>query len=286
MHPETGYLEDVNGARIYYEVMGAGSPVVLLHTGNGNTSIWDGQFEELAERFRVVRFDLRGFGRSSFPPRPFLWADDLHGVLLGLGIEQAHIIGPSLGGRIAIECTVLYPELVTSLVLGAPVIRRFDWSDRVVEIRQLEDEAMMAGDFDRATDLMMSSWVWGPNRTVDQLDPTVIQRIRVMQRMAYEVQSAAARSAETPGTEEELDTPAEDRLGEIAVPVLMIVGDQDQPDALAIADQLQAGIPDIRKVVFEGVGHMVTMERPREFLDLAIEHISAVDASRAARSAT
>jgi 3-oxoadipate enol-lactonase len=285
MQPESGYLDDVNGARIYYEVMGAGDPVVLLHTGNGNTSIWDGQFEELAERFRVVRYDLRGFGRSSYPPREFLWADDLRGVMRGLGIERAHIVGPSLGGRIALECCVLYPEMVRSLVLAAPVIRRFDWSDRVVEIRRLEDEAMMAGDFDRATELMMSSWVSGPLRSIDQLDPSVIERIRVMQRVAYEVQSAAARSAETPGTEQELDRPAEDRLGEIAVPVLMVVGDQDQPDALAIADQLMAAIPDIRKVVFPGVGHMVTMERPREFLDLAIEHISAAAARQAARSA-
>jgi pimeloyl-ACP methyl ester carboxylesterase len=275
MQPECGYLDDIDGARIYYEVMGEGSPVVLLHTGNGNTSIWDGQFEELAQRFRVVRYDLRGFGRSSYPPRPFLWASDLREVLLRLGIDRAHVIGPSLGGRIAIEFTVLYPEMVQSLVLAAPVVRRFDWSDMVVQTRHREDEAMLAGEFDKATDLMMQSWVSGPCRTIDQIDPAMVARIRVTQRMAYEVQRAAARSAETPGTEEELDTPAEDRLGEITVPVLMIVGDQDQPDALAIGDLLMAGIPNIGKVVFEGVGHMITMERPREFLDRAVEHITA-----------
>jgi len=275
MQPEAGYLDDIDGARIYYEMMGRGSPVVLLHTGNGNTSVWDGQFEELARRFRVVRYDLRGFGRSSYPPRPFLWARDLREMLLRLGIERTHVIGPSLGGRIAIEFTVLYPEMVQSLVLAAPVIRRFDWSDIVVQTRHREDEAMLAGEFDKATDLMMQSWVTGPRRTMDQIDPDMVARIRVSQRMAYEVQREAARSAETPGTEEELDDPAEDRLGEIAVPVLMIVGDQDQPDALAIGEILMAGIPNIRKVVFEGVGHMITMERPREFLDLAIAHISA-----------
>jgi pimeloyl-ACP methyl ester carboxylesterase len=280
MQPERGYLDDIDGARIYYEAMGDGTPVVLLHTGNGNTSIWDGQFEELAQRFRVIRYDLRGFGRSSYPPRPFLWARDLYELLDRLGVEQAHVIGPSLGGRIAVEFTVLHPEMVRSLVLAAPVLRRFDWSDIVVQTRVREDEAMLAGEFDKATDLMMQSWVSGPYRTIDQLDPAMVERIRVTQRMAYEVQRAAASSAETPGTEEELEHPAEDRLGEIQVPVLMIVGDKDQPDALAIGDILAAGIPNIRTVVFGGVGHMITMERPREFLDLALEHISAHDAVR------
>jgi pimeloyl-ACP methyl ester carboxylesterase len=275
MQPETGYLDDIDGARLYYEQMGEGTPVVLLHTGNGNTTVWDGQFEELAQRFRVIRYDLRGYGRSSYPPGPFLWPRDLKELLTRLGVERAHIIGPSLGGRIAVEFAVLYPEMVRSLVLAAPVLRQFPWCDTIVETRAREDAAMMAGEFDKATDLMMQAWVAGPHRTVDDLDPEMIRRIRASQRMAYETQRAAASAIETPGSEEELEPPAEDRLGTITAPTLMILGDQDQPDALAIGEQLAAGIPNLRKVVFEGVGHMITMERPAEFMKLALEHITA-----------
>ena len=97
---ETGYAE-INGARLYYEVAGAGQPLALLHAGIADSRMWDDQFAVFAERYKVIRYDYRGFGKSSVPPGPYVFRDDLLGLLRHLGIARASLIGVSMGGGLA-----------------------------------------------------------------------------------------------------------------------------------------------------------------------------------------
>src|SRR3954466_129710 len=105
MQSDSGYAE-VNGARLYYEVTGAGRPLILLHEGIANLHFWDDQWEVLAREFRVVRYDLRGFGQSVAPAGPFNMRNDLSQLMRFLGIERAALMGASVGGSIVIDFTL------------------------------------------------------------------------------------------------------------------------------------------------------------------------------------
>ena len=266
---------EINGARLYYEYAGSGEPLLLIHTGNGSTDLWAGQFEALAETYRVIRFDLRGFGRSGYPPGPFLWPADARDLLRYLGVERAHVVGASLGGRIGLELALIAPGLVASLVLAAPVLREQAWSAEVVALRAREDEHFLAGDFAGAATAMMQSWVAGPHRTLDQVDPAVVEAVRRTQLVSYRTRYPAETGPDPAGPEESLDPPASDRLAEVTVPTLVMVGDLDQPDCQRVAHQLAGQLPDAQLAIVEGAAHMLTLERPREFLELTRDFLAA-----------
>jgi 3-oxoadipate enol-lactonase len=280
MEHVTGHA-DVEGARLYYERAGSGVPVVLLHTGNGDATMWDGQFESLAAEYQVIRYDMRGFGRSDYPPAPFLFARDLAGLLAHLRVDQAHVVGPSLGGRIAVDFALLYPAMTRSLVLAAPVIREHDWSEEITADRIAEDEAFRAGDFETATLAMMRSWVFGPSRGGEDMDPGLLDRIRRTQRASYLIRQQAIRDTGTEPDEEELTPPAGDRLSGIAAPTLVLIGALDAPDPIAIGERLARTIPGARRQVVDGVGHMISMERPDEFLKTVRAFLRETDEARA-----
>lgn len=266
---------DINGARLHYETAGAGEPVLLLHTGNGSTEIWAGQFERLAEHHQVTRFDLRGFGRSDYPPGPFLWPADARDLLRHLGIGRAHVVAPSLGGRIGIELALLEPDLVASLVLAAPVLREQSWREELMAVRMREWHRFVAGDFDGATEAMMAAWVAGPYRTLDEVDPGVVALIRRTQAVSYAIRHPRETGDEQAGPELELDRPAGGRLAEIAAPTLVLVGDHDQPDCVRVAHQLAAEVPDCALEIVPGVAHMLTLERPDLFVDRTLGWLAA-----------
>jgi 3-oxoadipate enol-lactonase len=275
MEHKSGYVT-VDQAELYYERAGTGEPVVLLHTGNGDTTLWDGQFEELARDYSVIRYDLRGFGRSGYPMAPFLLARDLAGLLDHLEVARAHVIGPSLGGRIATEFAVLYPERVASLLLAAPVLREHDWSQEVMSLRMSEEKAFRDGNLDAATDFMLSGWVTGPHRTLDQMDPALIGKLRVSQAIAYNRRQATIDETGGEPDEEELTPPAGERLSAIGAPTLVLIGGMDQPDAITIGARIAGSVPGARSRWLPDLGHMITAERPAEFLGIAQGFLQSV----------
>jgi 3-oxoadipate enol-lactonase len=113
-----GFAE-VNSTRLYYEIVGKGRPLVLAHGFTANTAMWDDQFEEFAKRFNAVRYDIRGFGKSALPAigKEYSHTEDMKALLNQLGIDHAHLIGCSMGGRIALDFTIQYPEATKALVL-------------------------------------------------------------------------------------------------------------------------------------------------------------------------
>jgi len=114
--PSVGTLP-VNGGQLYYEVQGEGPPLFLLHAGGMDSKMWDAQFNYLSQQFRVIRYDLRGFGRSSKPERTFYPVDDLYQLMQHLGIKRASLIGSSMGSGVALNFALEYPEMVEKLVL-------------------------------------------------------------------------------------------------------------------------------------------------------------------------
>jgi len=271
--PTSGFAE-VNGTRLYYEMAGEGYPLVLMHGGIMDNTMWDDQFEEFAQHYRVIRFDLRGFGQSDLPvgPKQYSMRGDLRALLTFLGIDRANILGISMAGSIAIDFTLDSPDMVNALILVAPGVNGYD-SDSV----QSEEEKAMfqeieaafeSDDLERAVELETRAWVDGPNRTPEQVDP-------VVRRRAYNMNLQNNRRAvgiEWPATQK-LTPSAFERLSEIRVPTLLIIGDGDVREQVTLVDVLATNIPGARKAVMHGVAHLPNMEHPAEFNQLVLEFL-------------
>lgn len=265
---ETGVAE-VNGTRLSYDVRGAGHPLVLLHAGIADARMWDDQIDTFAERFTVVRYDARGFGRSDAAVGRFSPYGDLAALLAELGIGRAHLLGLSMGGAVALDAALAYPSLVSALVLAAARPSGFAPSKQLRDDWTAVDARVAAGDIDGAVELELRMWVDGPSRSPDAVHPAVRERVRRM--------DAALFAKTDEGEPLPLDPPAVGRLAEISVPTLILVGAIDQPDVLAGARALASGIPDTRKAVIRDSAHVPNLEHPAEFNRLVLDFLAGVD---------
>jgi 3-oxoadipate enol-lactonase len=260
-------MAPAEGGRLYYEERGEGPGVVLIHAGLWDSRIWDAQMEPFAERHRVVRYDLRGFGRSEWPSVPFSFRQDVADVMAHAGLTRAALVGASIGGGLAIDVALERPELVTALVLIAPGLSGDDTPDdeRTASLMAQAEEATKAGDLDRAVDISLQ--VWTPLRT----DPEVDRRIREIaldNRHVDTLDWSVVRRMDPPGA---------GRLGEIRVPTLVVAGDQDAPVIEIISDKIVAGIPGATKVVIEGADHLPNMRRPDEFNRVVLDFLATIE---------
>jgi pimeloyl-ACP methyl ester carboxylesterase len=263
---DTGFVE-VSGAPLYYEVAGTGPALVLLHEGIADSRMYDDQFSALAQRHRVVRYDLHGFGRSGTPDRPYTHHEALHALLRHLGIERAALLGMSLGGGIAIDFALTYPSMVDALLLLAAGVGGYPVSEATLTLAAPLVEAFKAGDFVRAIDLSVRFWVDGMERSPEEVDPVVRERVRTMYTDVLRRSREGGRQADS------LEPPAYSRLGEIHVPTLIVVGSGDVPDILDQADLLAGTIAGARKVVLPRVAHVLNMERPAEVNHIILDFL-------------
>jgi 3-oxoadipate enol-lactonase len=263
---ERGFL-DVEGARLYYTVAGTGEPLLLIHAGVADSRMWDEQIPVFAQHNRVMCYDLPGFGRTELRAGSFAYYDQIAALLGTLGVERAHVVGISFGGKVALDFALSYPAMVASLVLIAPSVGGNTPSDDVRQFVAQEDALLEQGDLDGATELNVRMWVDGPYRTPEQVNPLVRERVREMQRHAFTI-------VEPEGMEERtLTPPAIMRLSEVTMPVFVLVGDQDIPSKVELAEQLEHAIPHARRVVIPGAAHMVTMEQPEVCSELILDFL-------------
>jgi pimeloyl-ACP methyl ester carboxylesterase len=250
-----GFAE-VNDTRLYYEILGKGHPLVLVHGFTANTRMWDDQFEVFAKRFKVVRYDVRGFGKSALPivGKEYSHTEDLKALLNQLGIDYAYVIGSSMGGRIALDFALEYPEVTKALILADSSLGGFqDWSKTDFD----PDKEAKEKGVEAAKDLMIKT------------DPNIL-------RLAREKPDVAVRTKQmisdysgwhfvNTDSCRSLDPLAIERLQEIRIPTLIIVGEHDSPDFHRIADILSKKIQNSKRTTMRGAGHVPNMEVPREF---------------------
>ena len=251
---------------VYVEVAGEGPGVALVHEGICDSRMWDPQWAEWSESFRLLRLDLRGFGRTPLEAGRFSNARDLIEALEEYRFDRAALVGVSLGGRVVLEVALARPELVSALVLVAPGLPGHEWSQETQAAWSEEEAAIEAGDLDEAVEVNLRTWVDGPCRRPDEVDSAVRSRVGEMQRRALELQVPLGEEAE----EELLVGDLADRLGEIRVPTLAVVGEEDRSDLLAITERLEREIPGARRVTIPATAHVPSMERPREFDELVL----------------
>jgi pimeloyl-ACP methyl ester carboxylesterase len=255
---------------LYWEQAGEGPPVVLLHEGIADSRMWEPQWTEYSKRFRMVRYDMRGFGQSPAAVGTVSLSGDLVELLDALELGPATLIGVSLGGSVAMETTIARPDLVSRLVLVAPGLRGFEMNDETKAGWEEEEAALERGDVDAAVEINMRMWVDGPTREPDEVDPALRAKVAEMQRRAIEIHLEAGEEGDYQPLVEDWGS----RLAEISVPTLVIVGDLDRPEMLEITQRLEAEIPSARRVTIAGTAHVPTMERAEEFNRIVLDFLS------------
>jgi len=262
---------EVEGGRLFYEVAGEGPGVVFVHPGLWDSRTWHGHFERFAERYRVARYDLRGYGRSSRlqPGRPYSHVDDLVAVMDAVGMEVAALVGCSMGGAVEIDVALEHPERVTALVLASSDLSGFEdlTPDEEAEWAALQapvGKAVAAGELERAEELRMR--IWAPLGTDDPAGARIRQiAFDNLHELTMDESGAIT-----------LDPPAIDRLEQIHAPTLVLPADHD-PLWLRRASRLLAErIPAARVVEIPETDHVLNMRRPAEFDDAVLAFLDEV----------
>ncbi|MCW2634126.1 MAG: putative aminoacrylate hydrolase RutD [Blastococcus sp.] len=243
------------GARLVCDVSGEGTPVVLVHAGIADARMWDPLLPALTAVHRVIRYDLRGYGRSSLPAGTFSHADDLAAVISSFADGPVHLVGASLGGRVSLDLALARPDLVRSLTLLGAVVPGFDpdtgppagWAD--------VEAADRADDVDALADAEARMWLADPDGT--RLPPGVLDLVRAMNRTALVNERSGV------GTEPEPE-PVVGRLGELDLPVLVVVGSLDLADVRLTAGLLAERVRGAEHVVVDGAAHLPALEKPAE----------------------
>jgi 3-oxoadipate enol-lactonase len=271
----SGYAPVLNG-QLYYEIAGSGPPVLFIHAGVADCSMWDGQFTLFSQKYQVIRYDTRGFGKSRTEDTEFSNRQDILDLYHFLGIEQACVIGISRGGQIAINFTLEHPDRVSALIPVAAGISGFEYQPGDNKIARCEfelfthmDELWEKKAFAELADLEAHAWADGPSQPVGRASPQLREYIHRIVLANYTRQDGKAAA-------QPLNPPAAKRLHEIQIPTLILIGDYDETTTQVMADKLEADISGARKVVFHATAHMIPMEQPEKFNQLVLEFLDKV----------
>ena len=251
----------INGAKIYYEIAGNGAPFVMIHAGVADSRQWNNEFEYYTDHYRVLRYDMRGYGKSDPVEGEFSHMGDLKALLDEFDIlEPAILMGCSMGGGIVMNFALTHPTRAKSLIMvgSGPVGLELD-TPTPAKFAEAE-KAYEAGDLDRVCELETQIWFDGEGRTPEQVNPSMRKLAYEMNRiaLAHEAKHLGKRVPDTRFL-------AARRLDKLNLPVLVIVGAHDTPYIRAAADVMVEKIPYAKKVIFENAAHLPNMDQPEEF---------------------
>jgi 3-oxoadipate enol-lactonase len=251
---ESGFV-DVNGGRLFYETRGAGDPVIFSHGGFGDRRMWDSQFGVFAKHYRVIRYDHRGFGRSSKPTAAYSPAADLLAVMDALRVERAHIVGNSMGGSLALDFALIHPGRINKLVIVANGANGYafegpdiDYSGSVFRTAAREGAEQAAQMWLRHT--MIAPTLENPS-TAPLLRAMITENDSIFRMRYWPIEG--------------LQPVAFDRLGSIREPVLFVVGDRDAASIRGGARASADRIDGAAWVEIANAGHLLQMDQPEAF---------------------
>jgi pimeloyl-ACP methyl ester carboxylesterase len=268
--PEAGTVS-ANGTQLYYETLGEGHPLVLIHGGYMDRRMWDDQFHAFAQHYRVIRYDVRGFGKSELPPVPYADRQDLFDLLKYLGIEKTYLLGLSLGGVIAIDFTLEHPTMVDALILVGSPVPGFPvgllYTEEQLEQQRSRWAAFEAAIQERNIPAMVDALMEDPTLVPSSNYPAARQRVR------NNLSEYSFAWVLDPAPKQDLEPPAYERLTEIHVPTLIMLGAQDDPRLFKDADKLERDIVGARRVTIPETHHMPNMEKPEEFNAIVLDFL-------------
>jgi len=251
----------IGNAQVYYDTAGDGTPFVMIHAGVADSRQWNNEFAYFSRNYQVLRYDLRGYGKSEPADGEFNHMEDLLSLLDFLNLHEPIILmGCSMGGGLAMDFSLTHPKRVKALImvgsgpsgleLDVPTPAKFEEADKAIE----------SGNLDLIAEIETQIWFDGEGRRPEDVDPS-------MRKLAYEMDYTAL-SHEAKKLGERLpntDVMAYGRLSLLDIPVLIIVGSHDVPYILACADYMIENVKFARKAIIRNAAHLPNMDQPEEF---------------------
>jgi pimeloyl-ACP methyl ester carboxylesterase len=250
--PSTRGVLDIDGGKLAYEACGSGpKAIVLLHDGILHSAVFDDVWPAFCARFRVIRYDRRGYGASSPAETPYTPATDLGVLMKALDLEHATLVGSSSGSGVAVDFALAHPEAVDKLVLVGPWVSGFDASWNFLFRTVKLGLKVKMGDLKGAVK-----------------DPYILTRNADAERARAVTWLKANPGNLAAGMRERPLAIAKPRLGEIHAPTLILVGQVDIKDVQDQAKALESLIPGAKRIVVPDSGHLLYLERPDVFATL------------------
>jgi len=269
-----GHTASVNGASLYYEVAGAGPPLVLIHGWSLNLRMWDRQVSALSGRFRVIRYDRRGFGKST-ANEDITWdADDLNALLDHLGIAKAHILGMSQGARVALQFARDHSDRVSSLILhAAPPPDGFGLPWTGADRTRFDEWTTIARE--QGLDAFRRAWSSHPLMAIPAGHADA--QARLTELLAAYRGGRFLSPASPSGAVAAITM---DDLPRIRVRTLVLVGEKEVPFLQIVARAFAYYLPDARLATVPGGGHMINLIEPDRYNTALLDFLTGVDPGR------
>lgn len=252
----------VDSGRIHAEHIGTGadSAVLLLHAGVADRRVWNHVVGPLHEAgHHVIRYDVRGYGRSEPATEPHSLVADALLVLDAAGVESAHFVGLSQGAATSVDTALAHPRRVRSLTLVAPGLSGYEWP----RLPGFAERMAAAEAGDTHGYALAIAHLWAPlsfedGRTdCDEAARIILDQAEQFMRDEQEIEEPSAIP----------------RLGEINVPTTVVLGDRDVDAITDIGNLLAGGIPDARRHVLDNADHMLPLRTPGRLVDLILTTI-------------
>lgn len=256
-------MAPVENGQLYFQVAGTGEPVVLIHGNAGDHRHWNSQFQQLSTRFRVIRYDVRGYGQSSEPiiGKPYSDSSDLSDLMDHLGVNSAHIVGWSFGSGVAFDFAVAHPQRTKSIVSVGPWINGFS-SEAVDELF-----AQMGAVSDAVA---QGGAIAGSNAFVDiVLGDTIFDQDadRFMRQLGAEYSWWAFSN---PSQIVPVTPSAAMRIDGLDIPILVVTAEHDLPVCQEAGEFIVSNAPNAHRIVMKDTGHLMHIEQPRVFNSLLL----------------
>lgn len=261
----------VHEGNIFFEDSGSGLPVVLIHAGYLDSRMWDGQMDSLTEKYRVIRYDVRGFGKSSKPRGNYSDASDLKALLDHIGIEKTVLVGVSNGGRISLDFTVENPDRVLALALVDSGVKGYE---------STEDPDTLWGSLGKLVSQYLSLRSKGKFRDAAEIDVDYWTHL-LSGDARKKVLDMAAENVNTDADDPDRfqvspDPPAFERLSSLTMPVVIMLGDKDRKGILDIGEKLHEGITGSSIVFIKDADHIPVLTQPEKFRDALLRFLSGL----------
>lgn len=270
--PNASGFAEINSARIYYELAGQGPPLVMIHAGVADSRQWSQELAHFSRELRVLRYDMRGYGKSEPVAGDFNHLEDLTELLEQLRFDQPLIVmGCSMGGGIAMDFALEHPSRVRALIMVGSAPTGLELEARTPAKFAEAEAAYARGDYERVAELETQIWFDGEGRAPSQVDPD-------MRRLAYDMSRLVLRHEAKQLGNRLPDTrvPAAKRLSELRQPVLVISGEHDTPYMRAAAAYMADNIPTARQQIMADAAHLPNMDHPQVFRRLVASFLSTL----------
>jgi pimeloyl-ACP methyl ester carboxylesterase len=262
----TGFVE-INSAVLHYnlDALEEGHEnlptLVFIHAGIADMRMWQYQHPAFSEQYRVLRYDMRGYGYSDSPPGTFDHTADLLALLNRFDLDKVILCGTSMGGNVALKLALTHPERVSALITVGTIPQGWHYNNAAFEAKyaafgQAVEALFQQGKLAEINDLELRWWIDGP-REPSAVDPAMRALVAEMNLRSLNQYNPKSVPAPTESLVEQLST--------LACPLLVLVGELDQPNEIAAAAVFAQAVPHATTGTIPNATHLPSLEQPEAF---------------------